>query len=203
MSNQVAAGPRLKRADQIASFVFQGPRVTLRPPLRDDAERIADSMNDFGVVSNLSRAPFPYELRHAQEWMSALESAGVERSTYPFAIVTDEGLIGVVGISSRDGGVELGYWLRRSAWGQGYATEAARLALGFAFGELGLAQVEAGHFADNPASGRVLQKLGFVYTGDVPRFSQARGGDATCRMMILPRARFAEGRTTEGASHGG
>lgn len=203
MSSVVAGGPRLKRADQIKSFVLQGARVTLRPPLPDDAMRIHEGMDDYGVVSNLSRAPWPYQLRHAHEWLNILEREGDERSGYPFAIVTGEGLVGVVGISSRDEGVELGYWLRRSAWGQGFATEAARLALDFAFGELDLSEVDAGHFADNPASGRVLQKLGFAYTQDEPRFSQARDCEVVCRMMILPRARFAEGRTMEGASHGG
>lgn len=203
MSKPVAAGPRLKRADQIKSLVMQGERVTLRPPMRDDAPRIAEALSDFGVASNLSRVPYPYELQHAHQWLDMIDGEGLDRSDYPFAIVTGEGLIGVVGISSRDGGVELGYWLRRSAWGQGYATEAARLALGFAFDELDLSEVDAGHFADNTASGRVLQKLGFAYTTDEPRFSLARGGDVTCRMMILPRARYAEGRTLEGASYGG
>lgn len=199
----IIAGQRLKRTDEIASFVLQGKRVTLRPPMRDDAARIADGLGDYGVASNLSRVPWPYELRHAHEWLDMVTAEKDVRTDHPFAIVTGEGLIGVVGITLRDDGVELGYWLRRSAWGQGYATEAARLALGFAFGELDLSAVYACHFADNPASGRVLQKLGFAYAQDEPRFSLARDCDVVCRMMILPRANFAEGRTMEGASHGG
>ena len=195
--------PQLKRASRIKSFVLRSDRLTLRPPVMDDALAVETGMADYGVVSNLSRAPWPYEHRHAIEWLGSVVKAGDERSQYPFAIVTGEGLAGVIGISAREEGVELGYWLRRSAWGKGYATEAGRLALGFAFDELELDVVEAGHFADNAASGRVLQKLGFTYTQDVPRYSLARDCDVACRMMILPRARFAEGRTKGGASHGG
>lgn len=187
----------------LSALALKGPRVMLRRPRIDDAVEIHDGIGHYEVVKNLSRAPWPYELTHAAAWLSGLESADAVRNDFPFAIVRDGKIIGVVGVHLRAEGPELGYWLRQSAWGQGYATEAARLALAFAFDELDLSEVEAGHFADNPASGRVLQKLGFTYTGDQPRYSQARGEDVVCRMMILPRARFAEGRTQEGASHGG
>lgn len=201
----MSAAPVLKPADQISSFHIQGPRVALRPLTMSDAERVYTHMNDFDVVKNLSRAPWPYGLTEAAQWLRGLEAAANQRTDYPFAIVTGDGLIGVVGISAGHGDIELGYWLGRPAWGKGYATEAARLALGFAFDELELNEITAGHFADNAASGRVLQKLGFDYTSDVARFSNARACDVLCRMMILPRERFQRLKTADegGMSHGG
>lgn len=181
-------------------------RVMLRRPLAEDAPAVARHMNDFEVVKNLSRAPWPYTRADAESWLAGIAAETGPRAAYPFAIVTGGALAGVVGISTNPanpGAVELGYWLGRPFWGQGYATQAARLAVRFAFDALDLAVLEAGHFADNPASGRVLQKLGFTYTEDVARFSRARDCDVACRMMTLGRTRFASPSDEGGASHGG
>jgi RimJ/RimL family protein N-acetyltransferase len=86
------------------------------------------------------------------------------------------------------GGVELGYWIARAHWGKGYALEAGRQLIEIARA-LGLNRIEAGHFIDNPASGRVLEKLGFRPTGrTVPRHSCARGGEVPCRLFALKLA---------------
>jgi RimJ/RimL family protein N-acetyltransferase len=204
----VAAVQALKPIAEIDSLRLAGARVMLRRPQMADAARIAELMNDYGVVKNLSRAPWPYGLEDAVSWLTHVTGHGGRPNDYPFAIVTGDGLVGVIGISANPqnpDAPELGYWLGRFYWGRGFATEAGRLALGFAFDELELDAVEAGHFADNAASGRVLQKLGFAYTQDVARFSRARDCDVTCRMMILPRTRFeADPKTGNGgAAHGG
>ena len=87
-------------------------------------------------------------------------------------------LIGSAGLSQHGEDVELGYWIARSHWGQGFATEAARAVLQLARA-LGHRRIVAGHFVDNPASGRVLTKAGFRRTGTIaPRHSLGRGGDA-------------------------
>ena len=203
------AAPRLKQvaAYDAGTLRLTGARVTLRRPEPGDAPRVAALMNDFDVVKNLSRAPWPYGHEDAVGWLAHVTAPSDARSDYPFAVVTGDGQIGTVGISTNPqnpDGVELGYWFGRPYWGQGYATEAARLALEFAFADLDLQVIDAGHFADNAASGRVLQKLGFAYTEDAPRFSRARACEVTCRMMTLPRARFAEGGANqEGTRHGG
>lgn len=59
--------------------------------------------------------------------------------------------------------VDLGYYLASDTWGRGYATEAARAALGFAFGTLGVWRVEAETTPDNEPSKRVMRRLGFRY----------------------------------------
>ena len=60
---------------------------------------------------------------------------------------------------------ELGYWIGKPYWGQGYCTEAARATLDFGFEQLGLNRIFAHHFARNPASGRVMQKIGMTREG--------------------------------------
>ena len=81
--------------------------------------------------------------------------------------------------------MELGYWIMRANWGRGFATEACSALIDIAR-TLGLSRLEAGHFIDNPASGRVLEKLGFEPLGIIaPRMSCARGEEVLARLMRL------------------
>lgn len=95
--------------------------------------------------------------------------------------------LGLIGLHrAGEGAHELGYWLARDAWGQGYATEAGRAMLA-AFEARGGGALAAGHYVDNPASGRVLEKLGFSPTGETPeQFSLGRMAKAPCRRMVRP-----------------
>jgi RimJ/RimL family protein N-acetyltransferase len=95
-------------------------------------------------------------------------------------------LVGSCGLGRRpSGAVEMGYWIARSFWGRGYATEAC-IALVEIARTLGLASLEGSHFLDNPASARVLEKLGFEALGLVaPRMSCARGTEVPARLMRL------------------
>ena len=102
-------------------------------------------------------------------------------------------LVGGAGFGRKPGGgVEIGYWIARAHWGNGYALEAGRQLIEIAR-TMGLPRLEAGHFVDNPASGRVLEKLGFHPTGrTVPRHSCARGGEVMCRLFALDLAQADE-----------
>ena len=80
---------------------------------------------------------------------------------------------------------ETGYWIGRPFWGRGFATEALEGALVWAGKRWKRRALMAGHFADNPVSGRVLEKAGFLYTGETrPRFSLSRGEAVDTRMMV-------------------
>ena len=71
-------------------------------------------------------------------------------------------LVGACGLGRRpSGAVEMGYWIAREHWNRGFATEAGLALLAIAEA-LGLVRLEASYFIDNPASGRVLEKLGFL-----------------------------------------
>jgi RimJ/RimL family protein N-acetyltransferase len=98
-------------------------------------------------------------------------------------------MIGSCGLGRRaSGAVELGYWISRAHWGRGFATEASRALIDIARA-LGIARLEASHFIDNPASARVLDKLGFESTGIIaPRMNCARGEEAPARLMRLTLA---------------
>ena len=87
---------------------------------------------------------------------------------FAFWAVVDRGsgaLIGDAGLEVTEHGVELGYTLARTAWGQGLATEAARLCVAAAFGPLELPRLVALADVENPASARVLETIGFLHAG--------------------------------------
>jgi RimJ/RimL family protein N-acetyltransferase len=161
-------------------------RLLLRPGWAEDAPALARAIADEGIVRNLATAPWPYGVREAQAFLSAPKDPVLP--TFLLFRRTDGAplLVGGCGFGRRpSGNVELGYWIARLHWGQGYATEAGRQLLEIAR-TLGLPQLEAAHFLDNPASGRVLEKLGFTPTGlTAPRHSCARNGEATTRLMTL------------------
>ncbi|MEH3122027.1 MAG: GNAT family N-acetyltransferase [Sphingomonas phyllosphaerae] len=152
------------------------PRLTLRPGWFEDAPALAQAIGHEAVVNRLARAPWPYTLEDAETFLSLPRGATEPR----FAIIERGGahrLIGGIGLHRADNGDhELGYWLTPDAWGRGYATEAGRAVIDIARHALPLTRLTAYHHADNPASGAVLRKLGFVETGRSPRWSLARGG---------------------------
>jgi len=162
------------------------PRLTLRTPSLNDAGRLARLANDFDVARMTTRMPHPYGLGDAEDFLTRMAEQDRRREV-TFAIETaDDGLVGMIGLYPRGLlGPEIGYWVGRPYWGQGIATEATRAALAWAGSDWGRRAVMSGHFADNPASGRVLEKAGFLYTGEVqPRHSTARGEVAETRMMV-------------------
>jgi RimJ/RimL family protein N-acetyltransferase len=143
-------------------------------------------MADELVVRNLATAPWPYTLRDAEAFL-----ASPRDPILPSLLIferTDGAprLVGACGLGRRQSGsVELGYWIARAHWNRGFATEAG-LALIDIARMLGFGNLEAGHFLDNPASGRVLEKLGFQSIGiTAPRLSCARGTEAQAKLYRL------------------
>lgn len=161
-------------------------RLTLRPGWPEDAPAVVRAIGHEEVVRMLAKAPWPYRLADASTFLSRPRPA----SEAFFLILSHEcdypRPIGGIGLAPDEGGHELGYWLAPDAWGRGYATEAGRAVVAIARHALGLKHLHSGHFVDNPASGRVLQKLGFRATGQVRgRYSVARGGITPCRLFAL------------------
>jgi len=161
-------------------------RLLLRPGWAEDAPALAAAIADETIVRNLATAPWPYRLRDAEAFL-----AQPRDPVLPSFLIferTDGAprLVGSCGLGRRpSGAVELGYWIARSFWGYGYATEASIALIDIAK-SLGIVQLEGSHFLDNPASARVLEKLGFKPIGiTAPRLSCARGTEAPARMLRL------------------
>jgi RimJ/RimL family protein N-acetyltransferase len=162
-------------------------RLILRHPVAADVPSIAELANDLGVAGNVARLPYPYRQADA-EWFIDHCARLNPRTDVAFAIEHRAfGLIGMIGFDEKEPRrTEIGYWLGRPFWGRGYATEAVKAALGWARADWGKNVVWAGHFADNRASGAVLCKAGFLYTGEVvPTPCLARGGQALATRMMV------------------
>jgi RimJ/RimL family protein N-acetyltransferase len=162
------------------------PRLLLRPGFPEDAPALALAIADESIARNLASVPWPYRVRDAEAFLACPRDP-----VLPSLLIFERGdgppqLVGACGLGRRpSGAVELGYWIARSAWGRGFATEAAEALIDIAR-TLRLDRLEGSHFIDNPASGRVLEKLGFQPTGMVaPRLSCARGTEAPSRLMRL------------------
>ncbi|GAC1412241.1 MAG: GNAT family N-acetyltransferase [Gemmatimonadaceae bacterium] len=144
-------------------------RLTLRPFIADDAfdvERLAGRREIADTTLNI---PHPYPHGGAAEWIRSHGPAWNDGSSATFAIVGKKtgALVGAIGlmIKAEHRRGELGYWIALDCWNRGYATEASRGLLDFGFEVLGLHRIEARHFLRNPASGRVMQKLGMQHEG--------------------------------------
>ncbi|WP_313434119.1 GNAT family N-acetyltransferase [Novosphingobium sp.] len=153
-------------------------RLFLRPGWPEDQDELLGLIADESVVRNLTRAPWPYTGEDARRFLDAPQDMMLPRFliTQPGAHGTR--IIGCIGLSVLEGQTNLGYWIARDQWGQGFASEAVRAVLSLARA-IGHKRIVASHFVDNPASGRVLEKSGFRPTGVVAeRFSEGRG--ASC-----------------------
>ena len=166
-------------------------RLILRP-LRDaDAGPITLYCAQFRVASMLARVPHPYPPGAAEAFIERVRSgrAGETVRAIDGAPCGGADFLGVVGMrGAEDGERSFGYWIAPPAWGLGYATEAAAGLLGAAFAEARLRAVEAGVYHDNPASRRVLEKLGFIAVAESEEFCPARGEMVPSTKMRLDRA---------------
>ena len=161
-------------------------RLLLRPGWAEDAPALARVIADETVVRNLATAPWPFALEDAEAFLASPRDPAMPHFLITERTDGDPVIVGACGLGRRpSGAVELGYWIGRQHWGKGFATEAGRALIDIAR-TLKLPRLEASHFIDNPASGRVLEKLGFLPTGlSTTRYSCARGGEAMSRLYRL------------------
>lgn len=141
--------------------VLMTERLTLRTPHRDDAAALALLANDCRIAVNMLRFPLPYGIEEARRFIEAANAAEVDAR---FVIALDGTPIGACSVELREDGPELGFWLGAHYWGRGLATEAARAAIDYSFGDLQHETLQAGARVTNPASRRVLEKCGFQWS---------------------------------------
>jgi len=142
--------------------VLKTDRLVLRALCQRDVPVIVQLAGDRRVAENTARIPHPYTAADAEGLLASINQKGSETV---FALELDGALIGMSGLDPRTDGAELGYWLGVPFWGCGYATEAVRAVIDYAFSELGHELLHSGARVSNPASRRVLEKCGFQWTG--------------------------------------
>lgn len=144
-------------------------RLRLRAFTAADADAVTDLAGDRAVAATTLSIPHPYARSDAEQWIASHQEAFVDgrRVSLAITLLHDEALIGAISLmlDGNNRRAELGYWVGRPFWSQGYATEAARTMLDFGFEGLGLNRIFAHHMADNPASGRVLSHIGMEREG--------------------------------------
>lgn len=141
----------------------------MRPFSLSDALRVKELAGEREIAETTANIPHPYEDGMAEEWISTHQDAFDSEQSVVFAIeLRPEGpLIGAIGlgISKIHQWAELGYWIGKPYWNHGYCTEAAREVLRYGFEDQNLNRIQARHMPKNPASGRVMEKIGMSPEG--------------------------------------
>ena len=168
--------------------IITSKRLIMRHVGCDDVDDIQRCILDSHIYEMVARIP-PNKPRNAtQDWISTHAEARIAKTDFVYAITLEQKFIGIIGLhrpTTRDL-FELGYWMCPTAWRKGYATEAGKAVLLNLDRSLGPQKTRSGYFADNLASGRVLEKLGYIQTG----LEQAHcvGRNKTLPHVMLERA---------------
>jgi len=144
-------------------------RLILRPFELSDAEEVSRLCNNYNVCKGTLSLPYPYPVESALGWIPTHKENFDNDIAYEFAVTDKETgtLYGCISIMNKKGqnNGEAGYWFGEEFWGRGYATEALACIIEFAFNYKGFHRVYARHFESNPASGRVMEKVGMLKEG--------------------------------------
>jgi [ribosomal protein S5]-alanine N-acetyltransferase len=149
--------------------VLETPRLRLRPFTSADAPTVEQLAGAFAIADTTLNIPHPYPAGAAAQWIATHSDSATRGVAFTWAI-TDRlsaDLCGAIGlhVNLHHQHAEIGYWLGVPFWGRGYTTEAAQAVLAYGFTTLGLERIVAHHFTRNPASGRVMQKIGMASEG--------------------------------------
>ncbi|MBN2011787.1 GNAT family N-acetyltransferase [candidate division KSB1 bacterium] len=158
--------------------VLQTKRLILRAFKMNDAPVVQFLAGDFAIADTTSTIPHPYPNGAAEDWISTHETDLLMDRGIDWAIARrqDSCLIGAITIRIKENEkAEIGYWIGKPYWGQGYCSEAAQEVLEYGFLVKGLNRIYAFHFSRNPASGRVMQKIGMNQEG-ILRHHEKRWG---------------------------
>ena len=149
--------------------VIETKHLKLRPFTLDDAPELQRLIGERDIASTTLNIPYPYEDSMAEEWISKHQEHFERGESVQFAISHREQgfFMGGIGlnINKEYEHAEIGYWIGKPYWNQGYCTEAAQAVLKYGFEVLELHRIYSRHFTRNPASGRVMQKIGMKHEG--------------------------------------
>jgi RimJ/RimL family protein N-acetyltransferase len=171
--------------------VIETERLTLRVPTLADVPAIARLANDRRISQMTRRLPFPYRETHAAAFIATLPQLTARGMAQIHLIEHLGEVAGMIGIEGDPAAPELGYWLGTAHWGRGFATEAARAAIGACFDAAAATHIVATARVANPASRNVLEKCGFAWHGCALHRFDVLGSSAPVDCFRLTREVWA------------
>ena len=144
-------------------------RILLRPFELSDGPRVKKLAGDKAIADTTLNIPHPYQDGMAEEWILTRQSKFQAGESVNCAIILKsiQELIGAIGltVNKRFNKAQLGYWIAKEYWNQGYCTEVSKTILEYGFHELDLHRITASYIIRNPASGKVMEKIGMKKEG--------------------------------------
>lgn len=178
----------------MARLTLATERLCLRPFVLSDAPDVQRLAGDREIAEMTLRVPHPYPDGIAEKWIESQPENFAKEKSASFAVVLleDHQLIGAAGLEIRreHDRAELGYWIGKPYWGRGYGTEAAAAVLDFGFNDLNLNRIQAHHFSKNPASGRVMQKIGMTREGALRQAVKKRDQHLDVELYCLLKSEY-------------
>lgn len=161
---------RAVEAPAVEQPTLESARLILRRLALEDAPAVARLAGRREIADTALSIPHPYSEQQARDWVSRHSRGWSGGKEMVFGVFTkkDIELVGTAGLREIDfehRQAEMGFWIAVDWWGRGYATEAAQALLQFGFETLKLNRIYAHHMLRNPASGRVLEKVGMKKEG--------------------------------------
>ncbi len=167
-------------------------RLILRPFMIGDAAGVQRLAGEWDVANTTIHIPHPYPDGVAESWIGRHAGLFEAGRGAVFAITSRDGgrLVGAIDLHIEPAHArgELGYWIGHEEWGKGFATEAARAVVAYGFGPIALHRIQAVHMVRNPASGRVLQKVGMQHEGVQRAYFRRDGRFEDVAMYAILRA---------------
>ncbi|UCB42075.1 MAG: GNAT family N-acetyltransferase [Dehalococcoidales bacterium] len=175
--------------------ILETERLILKPFKLADAPEVQRLVGDRDVASTTINIPHPYEDGMAEEWIAAYQDRFDKGEQVRFAITHGKegyliGAIDLWAINTQHEKAEIGYWTGKPYWNLGYCTEAARAVLKHGFIILGLNRIYATHFTRNPASGRVMQKIGMKHEGHLRQHAKKWGNYEDFETYAILRSEY-------------
>lgn len=171
------------------------PRLVLRPFDLADAADVQRLAGDWAIADTTLHIPHPYPNGAAEEWILRHRRDADLGGSVTLAVTRREDgeMVGAISLDldQRYDRAEMGYWIGRPYWGQGYCTEAAQALVRYGFEQLGLNRIYAIHFTRNPASGRVMQKVGMQYEGTLRQHVKKWGRYEDVKVYGILRGEYA------------
>jgi len=144
-------------------------RLILNELGSEDAEAISHLASDKEISDGVIGIPHPYSIESAFKWIESVHEGYKNGSVITYAVrdIVSKELYGcaTLFLTLKHQRAEVGYWIGKKYWNSGYATEATKTLIAYAFEKYNLNRIDAAHFAENEASRKVIEKLGFSYEG--------------------------------------